>query len=315
MRVHRLVRILMKIEQEGKVKAQEMAEALEVSSRTIYRDIDVLCEAGYPIITTTGQNGGITFVEGYKLNLDQTDAILKTLVTHLYTMPEQEKFLHALENGMNFKYINKTGLSYENKQKIIIDKKSWWEEASAEIDLQPIMKGLFLQQKLKIEYTQTNGIISDRIIAPYGMVLKYTSWYVIGYCYFRNEIRTFRCSRIKNVTLLREAFEIPDNFELKSYWNLSVNTFKESRRASEYYPVEIKLPEAFWPVLEKYDVIGVNRVGDSLIVKIDLHRRDVAEEEIRALLCYSQILYPEEMIVRAREILARSIQMYDTLSE
>lgn len=315
MRVHRLIQILMKIEQEGKVKAQELAEAFEVSTRTIYRDIDVLCEAGYPLITTTGQNGGITFVEGYQLNLNQTDAILKTLMTHLYTLPEQEKFLHALEAGMNLRYFNTAVPVKESRQKIIVDKKSWWEEASTDVDLQPIMKGLFLQQKLLIQYEQTNGTVSERILAPYGMVLKYTSWYVIGYCYSRAEIRTFRCSRIKKVTLLQETFDIPDDFELKSYWSLSVRNFIDSRRESEFYPVEIKLPKAFWPAVEKYDVLGVKEDGDTLLVKLDLHRKDVAKEEIRAILCYGRVLYPEEMKQRPKEILAQSIQMYDNSSE
>jgi len=166
----------MKIDQYGKVKAHDMAEALEVSSRTIYRDIDVLCEAGYPIVTTTGQNGGIAFVDGYKLNLDQTEDTLKTLITHLYAMPEQERLINALESGMNVKYMSVDRVSDENKQKILIDKKSWWEEASTEFDLQPIMKALFLQQKLNIQYTQSDGTKSDRIIAPYGLVLKYTAW-------------------------------------------------------------------------------------------------------------------------------------------
>lgn len=311
MRVHRLISILMKIDQESKVKAHDMAEALEVSCRTIYRDIDVLCEAGYPIITTTGQNGGITFVDGYKLNLDQTDVTLKTLITYLYTMPEQERFINALESGMNLKYMGAVRLSDENKQKILIDKKSWWEESSTEIDLQPIMKALFLQQKLNIQYTQSDGAKFDRIIAPFGLVLKYTSWYLAAFCYNRQEIRTFSCSRIKCITLLKESFVIPDDFVLKSYWSLSIKAFKESRKESEYYPVEIKIHESFGAIFEKYDVIGIKKVGHSVIGMIDLHRKDVAEVEIRAFLCYGQILYPEEMKLKAREILESSIQNYN----
>lgn len=310
MRVHRLIRILMKIDQDGKVKARDMAEALEVSCRTIYRDIDVLCEAGYPIITTTGQNGGINFIDGYKLNLDQTDVTLKTLITHLYAMPDQEKLINAIESGMNLKYTSMDRLSNESKQKILIDQKSWWEESSTEIDLQPIMTALFLQQKLNIQYTQSDGVKSDRIIAPYGLVLKYTSWYLVAFCYIRNEIRTFNCYRIKSVTLLQESFAIPDDFVLKNYWNFSIQAFKESRKESEYYPVVIKVHESFASILENYDIIGIKKVGVSVVGVIDLHRKDVAEEDIRALLCYGQIIYPEEMKLKAREILESSIQMY-----
>lgn len=123
MRVHRLINILMKIDQEGKIKAHDMAGDLEVSSRTIYRDIDVLCESGYPIVTTTGQNGGIAFIDGYKLNLDQTDVTLKTLFANLYAMPEQERIINALEKGLKLKYTRMDRLYDENKKKILIDKK------------------------------------------------------------------------------------------------------------------------------------------------------------------------------------------------
>lgn len=313
MRVHRLIRILMKIDQDGKVKAHDMAVALEVSCRTIYRDIDVLCEAGYPIITTTGQNGGITFVDGYKLNLDQTDVTLKTLITHLYAMPEQEKLINAIESGMNLKYMSMDSLSDDSKQKILIDQKSWWEESSTEIDLQPIMKALFLQQKLNIQYTQSDGTKSNRIIAPYGLVLKYTSWYLVAYCYIRNEMRTFSCYRIKCITLLQESFVIPDDFVLKSYWTSSIKAFKKNRNDKEYYPVEIMVHKTFGSVFENYDIIGIKQVGDSVVGMIDLHRKDIAEEDIRAFLCYGQILYPDEMKLKAREILESSIQIYNKL--
>lgn len=310
MRIHRLISILMKIDQEGKVKAHDMAEALEVSCRTIYRDIDVLCEAGYPILTTTGQNGGIAFMEGYQLNLDQADDTFQTLITHLYAMPEQEKLVNALENGMELKYLRGDGLRDERKHKILIDKKSWWEEDSTDIDLQPIMKALFLQQKLLIQYTLSDGTSSDRIVAPYGLVLKYTSWYLVAFCYIRHEIRTFRCSRMEGITLLQEAYVIPKDFDLKSYWSLSTEVFRQNRRESEYYPVEMKLHEAYGAVLKDYDVIGIKKEDASVIAMIDMHRKDVAEEDIRALLCYGQILYPEEMKVKAKEILRSSIQAY-----
>jgi len=311
LRVHRLVRILMTLAQNGKVKAHAMAEELEVSLRTIYRDIDVLCEAGYPIVASTGQNGGISFTEGYRLDLDQPETMLKTLITHIYTLPEQERIIHALESGMNLKFKSMNESSEARNQKILIDQKSWWDDSSTEIDIQPVIKALFLQQKLKIQYIQSNGVNSDRVIAPYGLVLKYTTWYLVAYCHSRNEIRTFNCSRIKHINMLKESYSIPDDFDLKSYWTLSIKTFKESKNEAEFYPVEIMAHKSFGAILEKYEIIGVRKAGDSIVVMIDFHRKDTAEHEIRALLCYGQILHPEEMRVKAIEILEKSLQRYN----
>ncbi len=310
MRVHRLIAILMKIEQYGRIKANYLAKALEVSPRTIYRDIDVLCEAGYPIVTTTGKDGGIAFVDGYKLNLDQTEDTMKTLLTHLYAMPEQEHLIDALVSGMNVKYNSINTVRDEDRQKILIDRKAWWEETQTDIDIQPIMKALFSQQKLSFEYANNDGTKSDRIIAPYGLVLKYTTWYLVGFCYNRQQIRTFNCSRIKCVALLKESIVIPEDFKLKNYWSYSTKAFKESRRESEYYPVEIKVHESFGAVFQNFDLIGIKIDGDYIIGLINLHRKDVAQIDIRAILCYGEILYPEEMRIKASEILKNSINRY-----
>lgn len=300
----------MKINQDGKVKAHDMAKALEVSCRTIYRDIDVLCEAGYPIVTTKGQQGGITFVKGYKLNLEQTDVMLQTLISHLYSIPEKEKLVNALESGMNLKYMSVERPKDERKQKIFIDRKGWWEEASTEIELEPIMTALFLQHKLQIQYTKIDGTKSERRIAPYGLVLKSTAWYLVAFCYISNEIRTFHCSRMKCMAVLQESFTMPDDFHLKKYWDFSTNAFKESKKEREYYPVIIKVSKEFEAIFEKYDIVGLKREGNYVIAKIDLHRRDVAEQDIRAFLGYGQILYPEEMRIKAKTIIENYTRLY-----
>ncbi|WP_306440379.1 helix-turn-helix transcriptional regulator [Paenibacillus sp. VTT E-133280] len=71
MRLHRLIAILLLVESRGKMKANDLAEALETSVRSIYRDIDVLAEAGIPLLSTPGPNGGISLMEGYTVNLNQ----------------------------------------------------------------------------------------------------------------------------------------------------------------------------------------------------------------------------------------------------
>lgn len=78
MRVHRMISILLLVEAKGRIKAKELAEELETSVRTIYRDVDALCEAGIPLTTDTGPNGGIHFLEGYTVgikNLNGEDII------------------------------------------------------------------------------------------------------------------------------------------------------------------------------------------------------------------------------------------------
>lgn len=110
--------------------------------------------------------------------------------------------------------------------------------------------------------------------------------------------------------MLEESYKITDDFELKRYWTLSVKNFKERKNKKKYYPVEIKVPQTFGKIFENYDLIGIRKEGDSIIGMIDLHKKDVAENEIRAFLCYGEILFPEEMKSKAKEILESSLQIY-----
>ena len=150
------------------------------------------------------------------------------------------------------------------------------------------------------------------MLAPYGLVLKYTTWYLIAFCYSREEVRTFQCARIGNITLLPETYKIPADFVLKKYWNFSTDGFKKSRREREYYPVVIKVHRVFGEIFRRYEVIGMKQDGEDIIGKVNLHRKDIAEEEIRAFLGYGQIIYPEEMIKRAGTLLKRNLEIYDS---
>lgn len=81
MRLHRLVAILLLLESRGKLKAKELAEALETSVRSIYRDVDTLAEAGIPIVSASGPSGGLSLMEGYTVNLK---SLHNDEVVHLY---------------------------------------------------------------------------------------------------------------------------------------------------------------------------------------------------------------------------------------
>lgn len=310
MRIHRLISILMTIEKHSKIKAKEMAAVLEVSTRTIYRDIDVLCEAGYPIITTTGQTGGISFIEGYQLNLERVDPLLNTLMQNLYAVPGQQELINALEDTLKSQYKSIEKMACEEKRKLLIDKSTWWGDNQLEVNLELLIKAVFEQRKIKIGYQKIKGEGLQRTILPYGLVMKYTTWYLVGYCEMRSALRTFKCSEIHEILLSEEGFQIPCDFVLEEYWEQSIDRFKQERVAHESYLVEIKIKKSLGEILEHYSLVGLRQTKDFLVGIIDMHREDIAMDLIRSILCYGEILYPQRIRMKAQEILNESTQWY-----
>lgn len=203
MKIDRLIGILSLLLQKEKVTAPELAERFEVSRRTINRDIEALCRAGIPIVTSQGQNGGISVMEGYKI--DRT----------LLTSAEMQEILAGLR-GLDS--VSSTGRAAQlmeklsagastlmpGAQNILIDLSSWYKEALApRIEL--VREGMDQHRLLSFCYYAPAGE-SRRTIEPYYLIFRWSSWYVWGYCRTREDYRLFKLNRMEE-PVLGEPFE------------------------------------------------------------------------------------------------------------
>lgn len=203
MKIDRLIGILSLLLQKEKVTAPELAERFEVSRRTINRDIEALCRAGIPIVTSQGQNGGISVMEGYKI--DRT----------LLTSAEMQEILAGLRgldsvsgNGRAAQLMEKLSAGASTlipgAQNILIDLSSWYKEALApRIEL--VREGMDQHRLLSFCYYAPAGE-SRRTIEPYYLIFRWSSWYVWGYCRTREDYRLFKLNRMEE-TVLGEPFE------------------------------------------------------------------------------------------------------------
>ena len=203
MKIDRLIGILSLLLQKEKVTAPELAERFEVSRRTINRDIEALCRAGIPIVTSQGQNGGISVMEGYKI--DRT----------LLTSAEMQEILAGLRgldsvsgNGRAAQLMEKLSAGASTlipgAQNILIDLSSWYKEALApRIEL--VREGMDQHRLLSFCYYAPAGE-SRRTIEPYYLIFRWSSWYVWGYCRTREDYRLFKLNRMEE-PVLGEPFE------------------------------------------------------------------------------------------------------------
>ena len=200
---NRLFEIVYILIQKKKVTAKELANRFEVSTRTIYRDIETLSRANIPIYATKGKEGGIEILDEYVLN--------KMLLTE----EEQNQILFALQGikkvaGQNEKDILEKLSRLFNKKAddwIRIEFSNWGKDKEKEERFNKIKAAILNKNRIKFEYYNTNEEKSERIVEPLQIWFKDKSWYLIAFCKLKQDYRIFKIARIKEIEILEEHFE------------------------------------------------------------------------------------------------------------
>ncbi len=322
MRLHRLLGIMMLIDSRGIMKAGNLARILETSERTVYRDIDILCEAGIPIMSIPGPNGGYSFMEDYKINsnvLESGDAVT-LLLSSMGIRPEKNTEMAQQLNNALIKLEN--SVSKEHKEEIIkakerffIDLDPWWGRRIENQNIDTIKKAVLHLKKLKVHYKKYNGEISERIIRPYGAVVKNAEWYVAAFCEVKEEIRIFKCSRIENIEVLDESFSMAEDFHLEEFWGNSKQKFQEQasfKVEHSAYPVKIKSYEERNQILQGFHVCSSMKIEDKWVYDIDMISFQTACNVIFPLSDRVEVLEPVELREYIKKKANKILDLYKT---
>ena len=204
MKIDRLIGILSVLLQEEKTTAPELAERFEVSKRTINRDIEALCKAGIPIQTSQGIGGGISIMDGYRM--DRTILTSKDMQMILAGLRSLDSVSGSRYYGQLMEKI-KAGSSelVSGRDSILIDLSSWYRESLAP-KIEVIQSAIESRQILKFTYYSQTGE-SIRKIEPYYIVFKWSSWYVWGWCMKRKDFRLFKLNRMDKVSMSDKSFD------------------------------------------------------------------------------------------------------------
>lgn len=233
MKADRLISILMLLQMHKQLTANDLAERLEVSVRTIYRDIESLSSLGIPIFTDRGVNGGIKLLGDYRTTLN---GINKDELYSLF-IPTGNKILEDLgiekvkENTL-LKLLGDSSTHQINEIKniqnyIYIDMYTWGEnpnKTNKDI-LSTLQNSIWNNNVLNILYRKINET-KIVILNPLGLVCKRGNWYLIGENNYI--IKTYKVSSIETISLTDEIFQRPADFNLEKYWKDSTINFKDS---------------------------------------------------------------------------------------
>ena len=204
MKIDRLIGILSVLLQEEKTTAPELAERFEVSRRTINRDIEDLCKAGIPIQTVQGTGGGISIMEGYRM--DRTILTSKDMQVILAGLRSLDSVSGSSYYGQLMEKIQAGSSDFvSGRDSILIDLSSWYKGTLAP-KIEVIQDAIENRQYLKFKYYAPSGE-TTRTIEPYYIIYKWTSWYVYGWCLKRKDFRLFKLNRMDKVVMSKDTFE------------------------------------------------------------------------------------------------------------
>ncbi|WP_322174117.1 helix-turn-helix transcriptional regulator [Acutalibacter caecimuris] len=194
MKIDRLIGILSTLLQHDRVSAPYLAEKFEVSRRTIQRDVDALCRAGIPLSTSQGAGGGISIMQGYKLDhtlLTSQDA--QALIAGLRSLDS------VTGGGSCARLMEKLGLStlWERQGPVLIDLASWYKGPLSE--KLSLLQASIEQPRLVSFCYCTPGGEGSRTVEPYYIVYQWAGWYLYGWCLQRQDFRLFKLLRMTDL--------------------------------------------------------------------------------------------------------------------
>ncbi len=298
MKIDRLLGIMMILLQQEKVTAPQLAQRFEVSRRTINRDIEALCQAGIPLITTQGYGGGITLDESY------------TIDKSLLTAEERQALLAGLKgvdsvSPTSYLTILAEKLSGKNERimadnSIIIDLASHYQAPLTQKIA--IIKDAILKKRLiSFDYYNEKGD-SHRIIEPYHLLFRWSSWYVWGYCFLREDFRLFKLNRLWQMQKEEKTF-VPRRFSLPN--------FDEHLTQGTFHLQALFEQSEKYRLIEEYGVGCFNENGDErLSFAWDFASYEHMRQWILSFGDRVEVLSPQELRTELRQTAQKLWQKY-----
>lgn len=308
MKIDRLLSIVIVLLEQNKISATKLAEMFEVTTRTIYRDIETIQAAGIPIVTYTGINGGIGILEKYKIDKKFfTKEDITTLMTGLGSISssvsnvELTKVLTKLQSLIPEEHIQEIKLK---SGQIIIDLTTWSGNKKLQSNLNKIKEGLNKRKYLEFHYLDGSGRSSKRKVEPYQLLWKEEKWYMNSYCTLRNDFRLFKLARISYLKVLDETFTLR-KFDIK---DLEMNWI-EKRIINIKLLADISLKER---ILERCEEDRITYCDENkMIVDFPFVDDDFDYEELLSFGNRCECLEPAEVREKLIKMIRDTMKIYE----
>ncbi len=264
MRASRLLSLLLLLQANRRITAQKLAEKLEVSERTIYRDLEALSAAGIPVYAERGPGGGCGLLGDYRTTLTGlNEADVRTLLLSGVPRPLADLGLDKALEAALLKLLAALPSAHRSdaeqaRQRLHLDAAAWNTPVMETMPhLRILQEAIWQERKVRLCYRTRSRVVNERLVEPLGLVAKTNVWYLVSRK--EGEMRVYRVSRMQSVALTDEAFERPAHFDLAAYW---ADWCARFRATFTQYPAVLRVaPEAI-PLLSHYFGEGAHALLD-----------------------------------------------------
>jgi len=246
MRADRLISLLMLLQTRGRMTAAELGVELEVSERTIYRDLEALSLSGVPVYAERGPGGGCALLDSYRSNLTGlTQTEVRALLMLSIPSPLADLGLGRELKAALLKLSAAHRTSQEPiQQRLYLDWSPWFQSREPVPHLQAIYQAVWQDQKICLVYQTERGGRVERAVDPYGLVAKGGVWYLVAAR--EGQPRAYPLSAIAEIRPLAESFARPAGFDLEAFWRDWCGGVEANRPA---YPVTARVAPGLLPYL------------------------------------------------------------------
>jgi predicted DNA-binding transcriptional regulator YafY len=230
MRANRLISLLLLLQNHNRLSVAELARRLEVSTRTVLRDVDALSGLGIPVYADRGRAGGIRLMAGYAADLHamspleaeamalvSTPAIVagfgleKPLASALQKITAAVPAVHQLH-------------AQHARHRLLFDATPWFHRSPVPPVLERLRTAIWANHRCRLDYRRADGIAKGYLIKPYALVAKVDTWYLVADT--SRGMRVFRVQRIQDAAALDESFQRDANFDLQQFWSAWCKRFE-----------------------------------------------------------------------------------------
>ena len=315
----RLLSTLMLLQTRGRMSAPDLAKELEVSIRTVYRDIDQLSAAGIPVMADRGRDGGFQLLNGFRTQLTGlTQAEAEALMLAGLPGPAAELGLAERMSSARLKLMAALPVGMRAERvatRFHLDVTGWFRATEPVALLPAVARAVWNERFLKIRYRQ-GGESNEVRIGPLGLVLKAGVWYLVAQK--GSSYRTYRASNILGVESLEESFTRPADFDLASHWTQSSREYElGSYRA--YATIRLSpRGRTMINLLGPYVEAAVAKTAGEpdrqgwLRCTIPIESGDFGVRELLRLGEDLEVLAPATLRIQVRQALRRMLRNYQT---
>jgi predicted DNA-binding transcriptional regulator YafY len=321
-RASRLVQLLLLLQTNGKMTASRLAEELEVSVRTIYRDVEALSGAGVPIYAESGPGGGVRLVDGYRTRLtgltaEEAEALALSglpgaaseLGLGTVLAAAQLKVDAALPPELRSRAVRM-------RERFHLDAPGWFAREEPVPFLAALSRAVWEEERVELRYRKADGEVR-RAVDPLGLVLKAGVWYLVARSGRTASLRTFRVSRVAGVRELGEPVDRPDDFDLAEHWSAAGEAFFETMalidvRVRIRHAMVRWLREVLDPASARAAIDGAPEPDEEGWVELTIAMEHY-DHAARSLLYFGdalEVLEPKELRERMAEVTAAMSARY-----